>query len=950
MGKSKYFICFLIMLAFFPGRPELFAGGKKINGTSTNKGRDNFRLTTDLSGRWQFALDPDNKGIAQKWYSGDLADSILLPGTTDLNKKGFLNTDTTTMHLNRVYKYEGAAWYRKVIYINPGWENRHVELVLERTKPSEIWIDDNFAGASLIMESPQSFDVTNYLTTGRHAITIRVDNSLKLTPYGNVHIYSEDTQTNWNGIIGRIYLQASDKSFIKNIGIYPDIAGKKFKAEIAVDNGLGLKQINIKFEISEELNNKIFSLKPAEYNVKCDSLIELEYSLGGQTDLWDEYHRPLYHLNVIISGKSENVHDNMRVTFGMREFSTRGTNFTINGRTTFLRGKNDACVFPLTGFPPTDTAGWMRVFRIAKSYGINHYRFHSWCPPEAAFEAADRLGIYIQAELPFWGDLNSDSVARDLLNEGLGLLKNYANHPSFVMLSPGNEIWGGHERVEKIIDSLKKIDSRLLYTQGTNNNIGYRPPAPYENYHIAARTPYSHDTTLTHTRLSMAFADSRDGGILNSRYPSTNYDYSYPVSQIKIPLVGHEVGQYQIYPDFSEIKKYTGILKPWNLEVFKSRLKKAGMLGQDKDFTKASGALSALCYKAEIETALRTRGFAGFQLLDLQDYPGQGTALVGILDAFMDSKNVISRKGWRQFCSDVVPMLEFKKYCWTNKETFSADIVIANYSNNNIHQNLKWEASDKNGKIIFNGTVKDIKSPYGGLYPAGKIEIPLSKLNVPEKLQIKLFIENTAYSNSYNIWIYPEPGKLIAHYGIIITADLTGDILKRLEAGAKVLLFPPASSVRRNSVPGMFIPDFWNYGMFKKISEGAKKPVSPGTMGILTDPEHPLFNKFPTDFYTNWQWWSIIKNGNPLILNAAGKSYRPIVQVIDNLERNDKMGLIFEFKVGKGKLLICMSDLRKIMKYPEAARLYTSIIDYMRSGKFNPEFPADEKLLNELLQ
>jgi hypothetical protein len=106
----------------------------------------------------------------------------------------------------------------------------------------------------------------------------------------------------------------------------------------------------------------------------------------------------------------------------------------------------------------------------------------------------------------------------------------------------------------------------------------------------------------------------------------------------------------------------------------------------------------------------------------------------------------------------------------------------------------------------------------------------------------------------------------------------------------KVLLFPSAEDVQGKSVKGLYPPDFWNYEMFKNISEGAGKPSSPGTLGLLINPEHPIFSAFPTDFHTNWQWFSIIKNSNALILDDTPDDYRPIVQVIDNLQRNHKLG------------------------------------------------------------
>jgi len=913
---------------------------------SCNPKKQIVRESVDLKGRWQFGIDTACVGIQQKWFLTDLNDSLSLPGTTDINKKGFLNTDTTTMHLNRVYSYVGAAWYRKKVVIPESFRDKHIQLFLERTKTTKIWIDSSLIGGSRLLQSPQQFDVSSCLTPGEHFISICVDNSLKNTPYGNVHIYSDDTQTNWNGIIGKLYLEESSKTYISNLQVYPDIDQKKIRIKLEIDNQTRLRNVNIDLIVNKTMAGKTQKLKPIRITHSTEPVIELEYVLGNDCSLWDEFQQPVYTLTAVISGGD--MKDAKTVGFGMRKFIAKGTQFDINGRTTFLRGKHEAAVFPLTGFPPMNVEDWTRVFRIAKSYGINHYRFHSYCPPEAAFTAADREGIYIQAELPFWGGLDTDSVSAMLREEGLAMLKSYANHPSFVMFSPGNEIWSGLDNVEKNIVAFKKADNRVLYTMGSNNQIGYAPPRACSDYFLGARTPYASDTLLTHTRLTHAYADSKEGGMLNTLTPSTEINFSYPVSHMNIPVVSHEVGQYQIYPDYNEIDKYTGVLRARNLEVFRARLIKAGMFDQDKDFQKASGAWAALCYKAEMEAAIRTKGFGGFQLLDLQDFPGQGTALVGILDAFMDSKNVITPEAWKQSCNDVVLLLEFPKYCWTNKETFHAKVLVANYSNQLLNKDLNWELKNQNGTVIQKGTFSGLSVGKGDLSPVGDLEFSLSSIQKAERLNLCLSLSGTTYSNLYPVWVYESQVRTSVPEDITVTEQVNEEILTKLMAGAKVLLFPQTKEIQDKSVPGHFPPEFWNYGMFKGISEWVKKPVSPGTLGILTNPGHPLFNCFPTDFHTNWQWFSIIKAGNSMILDGTPKDYKPIVQVIDNLERNHKLGLIFEFKVGKGKLLVCMSRLPSISEKPEAAQLYQSIVRYMESTDFNPDYELNREKLMEL--
>ena len=905
-----------------------------------------YRTKIDLSGQWQFALDSLDIGEHESWFSKDFSETVQLPGTTDENHKGRLNHDTTTMHLNRIYTYEGAAWYQKKITIPESMGGKFIQLSLERTKSTTVWIDGKKIGGSQLLQSPQVFAVSEFLTPGEHTLTIRVNNSLALTPYGNVHIYSDDTQTNWNGILGQIKLEASSPLHITNLQVTSDIELKKIAVEMELNNPDNVVQGELELFVSKTENGKTTQLRPLKKSVTLDSKIKLEYELGSNCSLWDEYHQPIYELTAVLSAGEEN--DNCSATFGMRNFAVDGTRFAINGRRTFLRGKHEAAVFPLTGHVSMDVEGWERIYNIAKTYGINHYRFHSYCPPEAAFIAADKCGIYLQAELPFWGGLESDSVRDMLLVEGKAMLKSYANHPSFVLFSHGNEIWSGHDNVEKNIIALKEYDDRPLFTMGCNNNIGFVAPRECSEYFVGARTPYVNDTILTHTRLTHAFADSKDGGILNTQTPSTAVAFDYAVEHMNIPIISHEIGQYQIYPNYDEIKKYTGVLEARNLEVFRERLKKAGMLDQDSIFQQASGQWSALCYKAEMEAALRTVGLAGFQLLDLQDFPGQGTALVGVLDAFMDSKGVVTPENWRQSCNEVVLLPEFSKFTWSSDETFSSKIMVSNYSALSIKSDLNWKISFEDGSVLKEGTFSALEIPNEGLSEIGSFKVALNEISNAEQLTFKVEISGTDYSNEYPLWVYPAENKAEIPANVLVTESLSSVVLQQLQEGQKVLYFPKTEDIQKKSVPGLFPPEFWNYEMFKQISESNGKPVSPGTLGILTNPEHPIFKDFPTDFYTNWQWFSIVKASNSLILDDMSKDYRPIVQVIDNLQRNHKLGMIFEFKVGKGKLLVCTSQLLQVQDKPEAVQLYSSTLTYMKSEAFDPSYQLGEKELKSM--
>lgn len=940
MSKNCYPVLLCLLLNLFVSCSEKMA--------------EQVRPRIDLSGSWAFRLDSLEKGLDENWQSASIEDSLLLPGTTDTNKKGILNEkmDETTF-LSREYKYVGKAWYMKTVNIPDDWRNKHIQLYMERTKPTTVWVDDHLIGKNDHISTSQIYDLSDILTPGQHKIVILVDNGNSVPPQllSNSHAYTESTQTNWNGIIGDFYLEASDQCYIEDIQIYPNVKNHSATIKVKIKNNLP-DASNAEISFYAESWNSPKKHKTGIISQSID-LAKREFSfeldLGKNVLLWSEFTPSLYRLAVTLQG--EKIQDTQYVDFGMREFSTRGTQFVINDKITFLRGKHDACVFPLTAHVAMDTETWRHYFKVAKSYGINHYRFHSWCPPKACFEAANIEGIYLQPELPFWGSFKKDdrSLISFLQKEGINIQNEYSNNPSFVMFALGNELSGDQEVMNDFVNLFRKVDDRHLYAYGSNNYLGFRGHIAGEDYLTSCRVGGDNDNSFaTHARGSFSFADAYDGGYINHTYPNSEMDFSTAVEKCSVPIISHETGQFQIYPDYEEMKKYTGVLKPRNFSVFKERLRKAGMEDQAKDFLMASGKWAVSLYRAEIEMDLRTRGFGGFQLLDLQDYPGQGSAYVGILDAFMESKGLITPEEWRSFCCEVVPLFVTEKFCWTSNERLKGDIRIANYSANELKgKRLKWVLQDTGEQVLDKGEIA-IDSKQGDVTMFGEITPDISSVTKATKLELILSLEGTPYRNTYPLWIYPAEVKTSLPSDILVTKELNPDIRKHLENGGKVLWFPQKDRYASTTVGGLFQTDYWNYRMFKSICESINKPVSPGTLGLLTNPEHPLFNDFPTEAYTNWQWFPIVKQSYPMILDRLPAKYRPIVQVIDNIERNHKLGLIFEFEIGKGKVLICMSDLESVKEKPEARQLYHSMVNYMSGNEFNPKFNLTINALDEL--
>jgi len=897
----------------------------------------------NLAGQWRFALDVNNVGVKEKWFEKTLDDTIQLPGTTDENRKGKLNNAREVSHLSRVYTFSGSAWYQQDINVLTDWSNKCISLFLERTKNSRLWVDGNGLGTQNSLVTPHIYSL-GPLSPGRHQLTLRINNS-EYPPIGDPHQISDQTQTNWNGIIGKIGLIATDPVYIDDVQVYPDVAAKTIRVRVAVVNTTGLLANSTLTLNASKTNGTQQEVKPVSIPFPAGdkpSVVEVNYPLGDNSQCWDEFSPVLYRIAVFLDASSagKKYADSRDVTFGLREFKAKGTQFNINGKTTFLRGKHDACVFPLTGYPPMTVDGWLKVFNIAKSYGINHYRFHTWCPPEAAFEAADQLGIYMEPELPNWANFGEPNHDNFCLAEGERLLKTFGNHPSFVMLSLGNELDGKQELMAPVVKHFRQLDSRHLYAQGTNNWFGMVDAG--DDFWVSWQVRWQK------IRGSYAAVDTPLGHIQIGP-PGTEKDYTREIKGITVPVISTEIGQYQIYPDYREIDEYTGVVRARNFEVFRDRLKQNGMLDRGDDFFRASGALAVLCYREDIEAALRTPGFGGFQLLDLQDFPGQGTALVGILDAFMDSKGLIEPAKWRQFCSETVPLIRMSKYSWTVGETFNAKIQVAHFGLSDINDAVGvWTLQNAKGDTLASGRLPSQNISQGTLVSLGDINIPLKGVASPAKLKLTLAIEGTKFTNSYNIWVYPD--KVDTSAGNVIVSRKYDDATREaLSSGKNVLLIPEANDLK-NSLEGTFASDFWNYGMFKKIAEERKMPLAPGTLGILCDPNHPAFADFPTEFHSNWQWFNLLRNSRVMILDTMPAGYRPIVQVIDNLERAKKLGNVFEVKMGKGKLLVCSINLPAIQDKPEARQLLHSLLRYMNSDRFVPVTAIDETTLRRILE
>lgn len=902
------------------------------------------------------------EGIWRFGFEGEEAEDIIeLPSTTEISKKGVYAPDREqTLYLSRKYPYTGKAFYEREIEIPGSWKDGRVVLFLERTKYTEIFVDGRRVSQSRETLVPQRHDLTEALTAakflegqvstkqgsgsrGRHLLRIVVDNDL--TGWEDFpesllrgHQYTEHTQTNWNGILGKIYLEYREACLQEVPQVIGDPDRKGFRIRVR-----GAERVTASGTRSDG------ALLP-EKNVEClriGDVWEAFYPLEEDAMVcWDEFHPVFYQLQ-ITAEDSKGRRQHYSQCAGIRRQEIAGKRIRLNDVPVFLRGTVDCCIYPRTGAGPMDRQEWRRIFDILKSYGLNHCRFHSWCPPEEAFCAADEAGIYLQAELSNFANAlykeespSCDSVLnRYICEQAEKVLLEYGNHPSFLLFAVGNEMTGDLEKYERLITHLRTVRPDKLYTQGANNFLEHPACSRADDCWIIMRTDEK-----TNIRASFSHGDLPLGYLQTGEEPSTMRDYAEGVEQSPLPLISHEIGQYQCYPDYREIEKYTGPLSPENLKIFQRRLAGAGMGELGERFFRASGALAVQCYREEIEAALRTEGMAGFQLLGLQDFPGQGTALVGILDSFLDSKGLIAPEEFRRFCADKVLLAKFSRYVWQEEEPFCAEILYANYGSRDSREQIRVTLCGGAGDVLAE-TALEGYAPRGKLTNMGSVDFTFPK--IPQAEQMKLRICAGDVENEYPLWVYRSHSAVKADTAgdLLITGNFDESAQNALLRGRTVLLFTDKIK-EEHSVSGFFTPDFWCWPMFREACAEKNLPAAPGTLGMLCDKTHPVFEGFPTQDYAQWQWQPILYYARPVILDGWGAEIEPLVQIIDNFDRNHRLGLLFEVRIREGgRLLLCACDMIGQINKPQVRQLYESIVRYGASQKLQP---AVEVGINEI--
>ena len=844
--------------------------------------------------------------------------------------------------------FVGEAVYTRKVVVPRSWLDRRVLLRLERPHiETTVYVNGKLAGRDSSLSVPHLFDITPLVRFGReNTLQVRVYNGIENVCVGqDSHSVTDQTQGNWNGLAGDISLQSRPLDYITSLQVYPRVREKRVEVRLALSGRMKGKRVSFFIDGSPVSGPVDFS----------DSALVAVLPVGEEVELWDEFTPRLYSLTAVVG------RDTLSSSFGMREIKVEGSSIKVNGRTVRLRGTVENCCFPDTGYPPTDEESWLRIFRKCKEYGLNHVRFHSYSPPEAAFSAADRVGVYLQPEGPSWPNhgvklRRGMPIDRYLMEETRRMVQAYGNHPSFCMLAAGNEPAGDWVAwCRDFVDSWHRSgDDRRIYC-GASVGGGWAWDGR-SDYHVKGGA-----RGLEWDRRAPQSEDNYDAQLLRPRHftprdmsPHALRPDTLPSGEVELvnnsPVVAHEQGQWCAFPDLKEVAQYQGAYKAGNFTIFADLLSAHGMASQAEKFLEASGRLQTLAYKYEIERNLRTAGYAGFQLLGLNDYSGQGTALVGVLNVFWREKGYCTAADWTSFCAPVVPLALFPKFVFTDGDTLTLPLQV----NNSYREPLRssrvvWTLKDRSSGRVVDSACYDFGTVPMGLSSLRPLSLPMLLRDGAEVSALSLTVSVVSpgvpeATNRWDLWVYPRPSSVAVPEDIHVTDTLDSYALAVLSAGGKVLI-EAAGKIRYGSdVCQTYLPVFWNTSWFKM------RP--PHTTGCLIDSAHPLFTHFPTDTWGNLNWWELLHRAQVINLDRFPAGYQSPVQPIDTWHISRKLGMLVEARVGGGSLLLTTMDISSRLDVrPVACQMRRALLRYMSSADFSPSLslsPSDITALFEL--
>lgn len=611
----------------------------------------------------------------------------------------------------------------------------------------------------------------------------------------------------------------------------------------------------------------------------------------------------------------------------MREIAVKDGQFLLNGEPIFLRGYGDDCVYPNTIAPPADKEEYYRRFRIAKDYGFNYVRHHSWFPLPEYFDVADELGIMLQPEFPIaYQEYYNQATpeGKDLyLRLWREAIKANRNHPSIITWSMSNEMYDSFDLAPEMYKAAKELDPTRLVID--TDGVG-----------LPAAGAKSRDTL---DFLSVPFDEGGRFGFHDDKH--------VVASKPDKPVLVHEMGNFGTFPDLDQAKLFKGGIRPWWLYSAQDLAKTRGVTGMLPEWVANSNKLQAAALKANIEDARKSPEIKGYHQWLLQDY---WTGSNGVLDIFYRPKGLTAEQ-FRRFNSSTVLLMDCPKRSFSAGEKMTVTLITSRYEDKASENATLTCRMLAGGKVLSTGRKTGLAVPTGGNAEVLKINFTMPSLAIPFKIVMEAVLEdeNGTVSNSWDLWVFPterfisdkmavqgmpeikqsypdsiEPDALTAD-GLLVARRLNPQVIAHLERGGRVLLLSVDGAFP--AIPSRYKPCWW-----------LGDPNGDSNVGTVIAKGHPAVSALRHEGWCDLNFYHLIEGSRAVLLDDLPVKVDPIVRCLDVHASMRNKAYLFEAKVGNGRLLVSSFNTLDALKEgdPAAGFLLDTLIRYALSPDFKP--------------
>jgi beta-galactosidase len=925
-----------------------------IESTAQTAAQEPSRLAMDLSGEWEFKVDPLDVGRVGKWFEESVryerkirvpgawntqgvayeSESLLRDYETKLLAEqkqlfglGTLGKESESAKLFSAFP--GPGWYRKKVTIPAAWKGKVPWLVFGGIhREAEVWVNAQSVGAHHSYLTPFRVNLAAHAKAGDTiTISARVDarRRKEVDPLMGCFDTLDFLYITWGGLYRGVTLEATDATRLGDVFVIPQVASETAEIRVALD-GPKTGHFKIAAEILDAAGRSVASIESSAAS-GAETILAARIA---SAKLWSPKTPYLYRARIRLLSDSK-LADTRTVRFGMREFKVANGKFLLNGKPIFLRGYGDDCIFPNTICPPSDKSELHRRLALAREYGFNYVRHHSWMPPEEYLEAADELGMMLQPEFPFayrWDLPTTPEAQRAALEQWQAMIRLHRNHPSIVTWCMGNELYDSFSLASEMYRMAKNLDPTrpVIDSDGCN---------------------FKHEDRETLDFMVVQFREGDSIGFQDTKY-------NIPAG-IRKPVIAHEMGYFVTLHDLKQLALFKNGVRPYWLLQARDLAERNGLKDDYPDWLASSYRLQAACLKSNLEAARRSR-LSGTSVWLFQDYPN---CAEGVVDMFFRPKGV-SAVDFRKFNSPTVLLLEVPRRNLRSGEAVEIKFLVSRFEDEPATATFRWRL--KNGtKTLASGTQEKVQVNADGIQELPSIKLEAPRLARAERLTLtaELADANGKTDNSWNLWVFPtnlltETSQKLRYSGydalrkiypwalerisnsevadtdLLVTTRIDQDTRDYLKAGGRVLLLEPNPTFTVEKTN--FRLSSWDGG---------------GPSGTIFDRTHPALREMPSDGWCDLQFHSVIENSKTVFLNPLPSKVRPLVRCIDRPTRLLDRAYLFEVAAGRGKLLVSGFNFARATDGadPGAAFFFDRLVRYALGPEFAPEASLPESAL-----